>query len=369
MKKIIYEAYLNEIANDQFGILISNKKRSKYNNSFYFKNYKITNFNTKKYLLFFSLSNFYKYIWLISTIYFTSQFFISMFFQYKKRNRLFESIIFIDSKKSIYDIGLVTKDNALYLKKNLYSFSCCLSIYDKFKAYTTVYKVLLTILSAKKKLSKIEYNSLKLHIYDLYLLSLFSFILKRRSRVFYTNSHYDRWCYVASKLKNIKLRIVQHGFLTKEILFPFKFGEVNYLYIYENSFVDFFKYHYTKIHNTAIIKPNLELETIQNDFKHTVFIISSMISVELEKKIIDWLLRNTKYKVFVKLHPAYSYKETFSEYENQIEFIHYLVKADFIVTYNSFLGYEYNAMGEKVIWIEKYKNNLNDLYKELESPK
>lgn len=366
MERIIYEAYCNELANDKFGITLTDK-RSKYNNNFYFKNYKITNLSDKKFYFFYTLSIFYKKIWLISIIYFTFQFIVSIFIL-KKDSKILKNIAFIDGQKSFYDISLIKVNNLEYLKKSFFSFSVYLSFYDKFLAYLMVLKVIY-IITKRKKISGIEYHSLKFHIYDLYLLSLFSLILKDKEIVFYTNSHYDRWIYIASKLNNISLNIIQHGFLTKDIDFPFKFGIIEVLYVYDKEFVVLFRYHYTTIKIVKFIKPNLELKQINSIGYKSIFIASSMISINLEKDIINWLLLKNKYKIYIKLHPAYNYRDKFAEYGNNIEFIDYFPKVDCMVSYNSFLGYEYKALGENVLWINNYKDNLNNLYKELELTK
>ncbi len=363
MEKIIYEAYLNEIANDKFGKTLTNKTL-KYNEQFYFKNYKISNLDNKKYFLFFITSKIYIYLWLISIFYFTFQFFISIFIRKKIKNK-YENIAFIDSKKSFYDINLVKNNNIQYLKKGLFHFSSFLSIYDKITAYIITYKTIYKIFKSKNKISKIEYDSLKLHIYDLYLLSLFCVIIKRKKINFYTNSHYCRWVYIASKSLNIKLFLIQHGIVKKQISFPFKFGTVACLYVYEDCFLECFNYYYSCIQRYKIIRPKLKLKEIRNKNFYTVFIASSMVSVDLEKEIIDWLISNNKYKVYIKLHPAYNYKEKFIDYKDEIKFIDYFPKVNFVLTYNSTLGYEYELLGEKVIWISDYENDLNNLYKEL----
>ena len=37
-----------------------------------------------------------------------------------------------------------------------------------------------------------------------------------------------------------------------------------------------------------------------------------------------------------------------------------------MISYNSFLGYEYKALGENVFWLKDYEDNLNELYKKME---
>lgn len=360
MERIIYEAYCNELANDKFGVTLTNK-RSKYNNDFYFKNYKITNLSNKKFYFFYTLSTFYKKIWLISIIYFTFQFIVSIFIL-KKDSKIFKNIAFIDGQKSFYDISLIKISNLVYLKKSFTSFSSYLSFYDKILAYLTVYKVIYFIIKKRNSLLRIEYNSLKLQIYDLYLVCLFILILKNKKINFYTNSHYDRWVYIVSKLENINLNVVQHGFLTKEIIFPFKFERIEILYVYDKEFIDLFKYHFRTIKTFDYIKPNLKLKHTNNN-SESIFIASSMISINLEKDLIRWLLLKNKYKIYIKLHPAYNYRNEFYEYKDKIEFIDYFPKVNWMISYNSFLGYEYKALGENVLWLKDYENNLDILYK------
>ncbi|MDD2509033.1 MAG: hypothetical protein PHS78_08345 [Aliarcobacter skirrowii] len=365
LKKIIYEAYCNEIANDKFGSKLSNKNNL-YNDILYFKNYKVTNLSKKNFYVFLLMTKIHKKLWLLSILYFTIQFIISIFI-FKKINKNFKNVAFINANKSLYDISLININNVEYLNKNFYNFSCYSSFYDKMIAYILVYKVIFLIIKNKNSLSNIEYNSLKFHIYDLYLLCLFSLILKSKEINFYTNSHYDRWVYITSKFKNINLHIIQHGFLTKEINFPFKFGNISILHIYDKKFIDLFKFHFSSIKTVNYIKPGFKLkQTNTNTANKSIFIASSMISINLEKDIINWLLSKNRYKIYIKLHPAYNYRNEFIEYENKIEFIDYFPKVDYMISYNSFLGYEYKALGEKVLWIKNYENKLNDLYKELE---
>ncbi len=364
MKKIIYEGYCNEIANDKFGATLS-KKNINYNDSFYFKNYKITNLSNKKFYFFYLLSRLYTRFWLISILYFTGQFVYSIFLL-KKNNKILRNIAFIDSEKSFYDINLIKISNLEYLKKSFTSFSSYLSFYDKILAYLAVYKVIYFIIKKRNSLLRIEYNSLKLHVYDLYLVCLFILILKNKKINFYTNSHYDRWVYIVSKLENVNLNIVQHGFLTKDIDFPFKFGIIDVLYVYDKEFIILFKYHYTAIKIVKFIKPNLELKQIHSTGYKSIFIASSMISINLEKDFIGLLLLKNKYKIYLKLHPAYNYRNEFYEYKDKIEFVDCFPKVNFMISYNSFLGYEYKALGENVFWLKDYEDNLNELYKKME---
>lgn len=365
MKKLIYEAYCNEIANDKYGKTLVKTTR-KYSNFFYFKNYKILNLNNKNYLIFFICSMIYIYVWLVSIFYFTIQFFISGFI-FKKNMGKLKNVAFIDGDKSLYDIGLIKNKNLHYVKKDFFDISAYLSLYEKYSAYKNTIKVVFFIYKSKKKISKIEYNSLKLHIYDLYIISIYYEFIKSKKINFFINSHYERWGYIASKIKNIDLNVIQHGFLANEINFPFKFGNINTLYIYDNKFIGLFQKYYSNIESIKYIKPNIKLVDVRHDDKYiTVFIASSMLSVDMEKSIIEWLLSKYQYRIYIKLHPSYNYQDKFAQLEGGVNFIDYFPKVDIMMCYNSFLGYEYKALGEKVIWMQEYEDNLEQLYLELE---
>jgi len=368
MTKLLYEAYCNEIENDNSSLDLSRNSTRRYNKRFLYKNYKVNGLKEIYYFIFYSLVSVYVKIWLVSLIYYLIQFIISIILikKYKIKN---SNLGFVDSSKAIYDIDLVKEKKDIHLIHYKYHFLCCCTrVRDKYKAFLMTIKTCFFIISIKKDLSSSEYDSLKLHICDMYKLALFYQFVQNfdeENTTFYADSHYERGVYIISNTKKAKFYLIQHGFIRDDIKFKYKFGHIDMLYIYDKIFLTKFEQYYNKIKSYKLIKPNIKLRMIEKNNKVNIFIVSSMNSINYELNLIEKLLKNRSFEIFVKLHPLYNYKDKFYKYFNDITFVEDFIMCDYLITYNSFLGYEYKALNQKVIWLKNYENNIDELIKKL----
>jgi hypothetical protein len=256
------------------------------------------------------------------------------------------------------------------IKNDLASLSEVLSVKDKLTALRISFAVVFFIFSRRKSLDKLTYNSLKLHINDLYTVALYTVLCAEFDRdgvTFFTNTHYERWAYIVSKNKLSRLITVQHGFYDPSIKFPFKYGKIDILHVYEACFFEMFAKHYSEICEWITVKPMIKL--VQPEVKGTViFLASSMLSVEFE---IEFIRKVSEVRpnvvILLKLHPAYNYSYYFNDIADRITFIDYFPKADCMVTYNSFLGYKYVALGQQVYWLSQYLDDIDRLISEIVS--
>jgi len=366
MKNEIIKAYLNEIEIDKKAISMVSTDYKEYYNNYLFKVLKVTKMNDKKFKIFNLLVKIYTKIWFVLFILITFQYLKTFFIKKEKFNLKKKNIGIIVGLKSKSDIEKTNLKDILYIDIRINDIYKYLTHKDLFLILQYSAK---SICYVKKNITIIEpriYNSLKLHMYDIFKLVAYKFFLEKyddKCNNIIIHDHYDRWAYISSvTIKLSKLHIVQHGFIDNSILFNYKQGKVDVLYLYDNKFYPIFMQYFSEIISTKKVSTNIALTNLKTS-KKTVFIASSLPYVNIELDFIKFLIDIQEIELVVKIHPSYDYKDKFSKYTKQITFIdrNIFPDADITVTYNSFLGYEYKLLGKEVYWLGQYEAKLDIL--------
>jgi hypothetical protein len=361
MNELVFQAYMNEIALEisQKSYLLANCELS-YPEKFLFKIARVCNLSSKKYKLFMLCSNVYNYCWLLILTPFIGIQFICSLLIPSIRNINKSCIGFVEDNKTLYDFSLLEELNIQNIQLGVIELSKFLTVKQKLDAVQLSFQVISLLLKNKSKLPNLTYNSLKLHLYDLYKLTLYVVLLNQINTAgtsnILLNSHYERWTYLASHVSGNRLFIVQHGRISDNIHFPFEFGSINSLYIYNQETAEVFGRYYKNISHLNLIKSKLELKDIRDKGVVTVFLASSVSAVASELEFIEKTQEYSNIKIFIKLHPLYDYEHNFAHLKKEIEFINYLPLTDLMITYNSALGDEYKSLGHPVFFIEDYEN-------------
>ncbi|WP_298623544.1 hypothetical protein [uncultured Legionella sp.] len=369
MNELVFQAYMNEIALEiaQKSYLFANSELN-YPDKFLFKIARVCNLSNKKYKLFMLCSRVYNYCWLFVLLPFISIQFLCSLFISSNRNNNKSCFGFVEDNKTLYDFSLLEELNIHNINLGVIALSKCLTLSQKLHAVRLSFQVMSLLRKNKNTLPNLTYNSLKLHLYDLYKLTLYAVLLKQISVTgtssVLLNSHYERWTYLASHLCGNQLFIVQHGRISNDIHFPFEFGSVNSLYLYHQETAEVFGKYYKNISHLKHIKPKLELKDIRVNGVVTVFLASSVSAVASELEFIEKTQEFSNIKIFIKLHPLYDYKHNFVHLKKEIEFINYLPLTDLMITYNSALGDEYKSLGHSVFFIEDY-DNVSEMFRSI----
>lgn len=171
--------------------------------------------------------------------------------------------------------------------------------------------------------------------------------------VFITDDHYQRWSFVLSHRAQ-RLWIVQHGFLFDDIDFPYGYGRLACLICRDPLFVPKFETYYAV---EAVVTLPSEMVLERTDIgDRAVFLASSSVSIDSELELITALKQRSKVPIIVKLHPHHSYDERAGRLTALAD---YVAAADqfpdcrVLVVFNSFLEFQYRALGKKTVSIER----------------
>lgn len=128
---------------------------------------------------------------------------------------------------------------------------------------------------------------------------------RRRSDVFATDDHYQRWSFVLSH-RAAELRLVQHGVLDDSIDFPHCYGHVHKAYVRDKASDATLRRYYTSIAEVCLHTPATRLTP--NPYAATgVFIASSFPTLQEEIAFARALRELRVAPIIVKLHPAHRY--------------------------------------------------------------
>ena len=193
-----------------------------------------------------------------------------------------------------------------------------------------------------------------LHTRDAFaLLMLAEFARLNPEATFITDDHYQRWSFVLSTAAQ-RLWIVQHGFLYEDINFPYGYGRVACLICRNPLFLPKFEAYY-EIDTMVTLPTELVLNPSEIGAR-AVFLASSSVSIDAELALIITLKQRSKAPVIVKLHPHHSYDDRASQLTSLADRV---AAADefpdcrVLVTFNSFVEFEYRGLGKTTVSIER----------------
>jgi hypothetical protein len=366
MKYEIIKSYLNEIELDRSAIPLINDIYGNYYCKYLFKILKVSMLSKVKYFSFRSFVIFYIYTFPLSLATYVGIQYVRTLF---KKNKVLSStnVGLVIGHKSVINFDKINIKDVKNINVRNGEINNFLTRKENYYAFISSLSAIFQCIKKTASYDKVVYASLKLHMNDVFAVaSLITFVRKYDKRGFclLMDNHYDRWAYIVSTtIKNSNSYLIQHGYLNPNIPLPNKLGRIDRLYVYDHSFALMFNKYYREIVNTRLIYPDIKLSSLPND-KVSVLVISSLPFVSYELDIIKKALICKSIRLYLKTHPGYEYRDMFNEFSDHIDFIEKndFPNADILITYNSFLGYEYQLMNKNVFWIQEYKNKLEDLY-------
>lgn len=170
---------------------------------------------------------------------------------------------------------------------------------------------------------------------------------------FVTDDHYQRWSYILSHSSQ-NFQIVQHGFLDKNIEFEHSFGLVHQLFVRDSSFLPYFTQYYDVLEWKWFPAPIL-LDS-QQYAERAVFLASSFPSIDIEIEFVRILRQRSDVPVIIKFHPSHHYddrKRVLSSLANHVCSKEQYPACRIFVSYNSFMEYDYRALGIHTVSIAR----------------
>ena len=195
---------------------------------------------------------------------------------------------------------------------------------------------------------------LMLHARDAFaMLMLAEYARLTPDAVFITDDHYQRWSFVLSHRAQ-RLWIVQHGFLYDDIDFPYGYGRLSCLICRDPLFIPKFESYYA-VEAAFILSGEITLQpSVFSD--RAVFLASSSVSIDTELELLTGLRQRSNAPIIVKLHPHHTYDDRAIRLTALAD---HIVAADqfpdcrVLVVFNSFIEFEYRAVGRKTVSIER----------------
>lgn len=197
-------------------------------------------------------------------------------------------------------------------------------------------------------------TDLLLHARDaLSMLMLAEYARRNPDAIFVTDDHYQRWSFVLSHRAR-RLWVVQHGFLYDDIDFPYDYGRIECLFSRDPLFVPKFRTYYAI--DTMTTLPS-ELVLASSDIEGSaVFLASSAVSIEAELAFIKAFKERSDAPVIVKLHPHHSYDDRANHLTSMADRVapaQEFPNCRVLVVFNSFVEFEYRALGKKTVSIDR----------------
>lgn len=197
-------------------------------------------------------------------------------------------------------------------------------------------------------------TDLLLHARDAFaMLMLAEYARVNPDAIFITESHYQRWAFILSHRAK-RLWIVQHGYLYDDIDFPYPYGRVTCLICRDPLFGPKFETYYA-VDTMTTLPSGLVLNTGDTG-DSAVFLASSSVSIDAELALIAALKQRSKAPVIVKLHPHHNYDNRVNKLTSLADKV--VTAEEFpdcrvLVTFNSFIEFEYRALGKKTVSIDR----------------
>ena len=195
-------------------------------------------------------------------------------------------------------------------------------------------------------------GDLLLHMRDAApLLMLAYFARTNPDQHFVTDDHYQRWCYILSN-NSQNLQLVQHGFVDTEIEFEHAFGEVQLLFVRDQSFVRYFAQYY-KIREWCCFSSLAALDD-NPVAAGAVFLASSFPSIDIEIEFMRALRARSDVHIIVKFHPSHYYDGRKRELASLADYVSPAEQnpaCRIFVSHSSFMEYDYSALGIQTVSI------------------
>ncbi|NMX92991.1 MULTISPECIES: hypothetical protein [unclassified Pseudomonas] len=225
---------------------------------------------------------------------------------------------------------------------------------DYLRAVLIVWRVLWSILTYPTQ-QGVRRKDLIFHVLDLLPLVWFSLFVCKLSglgKQLVTDCNLQRWDYIATHVTSY-CSIIQHAYIHADLEFAHPFGQVDCLYVFDPEFEAVFSryYHFKR---TDIIKPKLKLDDMGSE-KEVLFLASSAPFLAIEIDFIERVKSRFDFFVVVKLHPRHLYDESVSQLTSLADHVAapaVFPDCDYQVSYDSFLGYEYKALGKNVLFLK-----------------
>lgn len=244
--------------------------------------------------------------------------------------------------------------NASFRCKRPWAMLPYLSVTDYIRAMFIVWKVLAAILSYGGN-QGVRRRDLIFHAIDLLPLTWFSLFVEKLSwakRGIVTDCNLQRWDYISTRLSE-RCSVIQHAYIHGDIEFIYPFGGVDCLYVFDPEFEAVFSRYY-KFHRSAIIRPKLNLQQV-GEGRSVLFLASSAPYVQFEIDFLQRVKNNLDFFVVVKLHPRHVYEASVTQLTalaDRVLDAACFPECEYMVSYDSFLGYEYKALGRKVLFLK-----------------
>ncbi|RKF17825.1 hypothetical protein DBZ36_11230 [Alginatibacterium sediminis] len=251
-------------------------------------------------------------------------------------------------------------NNNVVLYKDLKNVCSFLELKEIGSLLKLVYETNDLLKKRSENLERLSYFELKLHCVDLVEIAAFLLVIQKLSKNdpnIYFDQHIQRWAYLISHTVEYKRsNLVQHGYLDASVQFKHAFGEIGTAWILSERFRELFLRIY-KVGRFVIVKSALTLQNhLESDgLTPKVFLASSPVSIELEQQFVQECLDNNICVLFKK-HPKYKYPgNAFHDFDDNRLFLldnKSFPLCDVMVTFNSFLGFEYESLGIRVFFLE-----------------
>ena len=210
-------------------------------------------------------------------------------------------------------------------------------------------------------------NTILYPIYNYWEFCLASRCVERiiqKKDIFFSNQS-DRWALLFDNLPSKSKTLLQHGVDVNYGDKIVKLTNIDHFYAISNgSWQNSYKYLLNCKPDLHIMKPTIELSEIKED-NVSVLIISNLIYIDIETKIMD-KLRRLPVKLYVKKHPGENNEDNYQQLRDKYGFIlitgKFFPKVDYVISYESTLAYEYMGYNVPVSFFSPYNPNcLNQI--------
>ncbi|MHC8355007.1 hypothetical protein ACYZTL_07195 [Pseudomonas sp. LB3P81] len=246
------------------------------------------------------------------------------------------------------------KGRVFFVCKRPFDFVGYLSPADFVKGFLIVVRVLAKTLAFKGS-ERVLRRDLILHMFDLVSMAWFSLFIHKlasKGKAFVTDSNHQRWDYVITHLSK-RCDLIQHAYIHADLKFDYSFGQIKCLYVFDSMFEQVFLNYYT-VSAVDVIIPNLKLDLVTSE-KPVLFLASSAPFVNIEIDFLKQIRQKSDFCIVVKLHPSHVYDSSVKQLTvlaDRVVGRAVFPDCDVMASYDSFLGYEYKALGKRVVFLK-----------------
>lgn len=229
-----------------------------------------------------------------------------------------------------------------------------LSATDYLRALLIIWCVLFAI-SRYAPQHGVRRGDLIFHAMDILPLTWYALFVSKLSQAgksFITDCNMQRWTYIGTHLSE-RFSVIQHAYIYDDLAFTHPFGGVDCMYLFGMEFEGLFS-RYFNFRRTAPIRPKLDLQHMNSDRK-VLFLASSAPYVQAEIDFLQQVKNNFDFFTVVKLHPRHVYEDTVAQLTalaDRVVEATCFPECDVMVSYDSFLGYEYKALGKDALFLK-----------------